>query len=403
MVVRDRDRRSGKGERSSTVQCGHLIRLMVSGGVLISRCYQTKSRCTPKSAENKSNNFPTRLFWHQAIQKSPEGQVPLSSLPLSPPALTPCSLLAPYQTQWRPDMGAVRGTPEQCGETHLHGLSPCQGGRFPPGRLDSSFFTSSKTFDLVCRLESRRQFRVGEEENEKDRSFCTWTLFPVSSRNALLIFSKLAYVSHMYPGDQSSPGPEKHTERAKQSDPCYLSCYRPKVWLKMERREEEAKNERAGGKGGGRGGVWGAGGGEEEAEEGKKRRRTIRQQWQWEMDVVDGSFPPVLLCPHRGSVFLPVNLDYSHSCTASGFLAQPDGQEQSPQGYWRVGPFCSAKLYGIRQASKRADHLSWEMYKCLTHPTVYFPQNAAQFSCSVSQRSSRSSSLLSSQFLTERN
>ena len=43
MVIRDRDGRSGKRERLSTVQCGHLIRLMVSGGVLTSRCYQTKS------------------------------------------------------------------------------------------------------------------------------------------------------------------------------------------------------------------------------------------------------------------------------------------------------------------------------------------------------------------------
>ena len=156
-------------------------------------------------------------------------------------------------------MGAVRSTPEQYGETHLHGLNPSQGGHFPPGRLDSSFFTSSETFDVVCRLESRRQFRVGEEENEKDRSLCTWTLFPVSSRNALLIFMKLAYVSHMYPGDQSSPGPEKHTERAEQSDPCYLSCYRPKVWLKMERREEEQKQRELEEKAGGGERMWGWG------------------------------------------------------------------------------------------------------------------------------------------------
>lgn len=62
----------------------------------------------------------------------------------------------------------------------------------------------------------------------------------------------------------------------------------------------------------------------------------------------------------------------------------------------------SAQLnYGIHQASKRADHLPREKYKCLIHPIVYFPQNAAQFSCSVSQRSSGSSCLLSSRFLTE--
>lgn len=35
-VVTDRDRRSGKRERLSAVQGGHLIRLVVSGGVLIS-------------------------------------------------------------------------------------------------------------------------------------------------------------------------------------------------------------------------------------------------------------------------------------------------------------------------------------------------------------------------------
>lgn len=88
----------------------------------------------------------------------------------------------------------------------------------------------------------------------------------------------------MYPGDQSSPGPEEHTERAEQSDPCYLSCYRPKVWLKIEgEKGGRGKNERAGGKG------VGGGGREEEAEEGKKRRRMVRQRWQWEMDVVDGS------------------------------------------------------------------------------------------------------------------
>lgn len=172
-------------------------------------------------------------------------------------------------------MGAVRGIPEQCGETHLHGLNPSQGGHFPPGRLDRSFFTSSETFDLVCRLESRRQFRVGEEENEKDRSLCTWTLFLVSSRNALLIFMKLAYVSHMYPGDQSSPGPEKHTERAEQSDPCYRSCYRPKVWLNGEKGGRGKKREswrKRRGEGRGVGG-WGRGGrggrGEKEKEDGK--------------------------------------------------------------------------------------------------------------------------------------
>ena len=80
-----------------------------------------------KSAENKSNNLPTRLFWHQATGRSPEGQVPLSSLPLSPPALIPCSLSAPYQTQWWPDMGAV-GVPRNGGGKHT-----CMGWTHPKG------------------------------------------------------------------------------------------------------------------------------------------------------------------------------------------------------------------------------------------------------------------------------
>ena len=52
----------------------------------------------------------------------------------------------------------------------MHGLNPSQGVHFPPGRLDSSFFTSSETFERVC-SKSRRQFRVREEENEKDVPF----------------------------------------------------------------------------------------------------------------------------------------------------------------------------------------------------------------------------------------
>ena len=118
------------------------------------------------------------------------------------------------------------------------------------------------------------------------RSLCTWTLFPVSSRNALLIFTKLAYVSHMYPGNQSSPGPEEHTERAEQSDPCYLPCYRPKVWLKIEgEKGGRGKKQESWRKRAGRGGR----GGRKRQKRGKKRRRTVRQQWQWEVDVVDGS------------------------------------------------------------------------------------------------------------------
>lgn len=47
------------------------------------------------------------------------------------------------------------------------------------------------------------------------------------------------------------------------------------------------------------------------------------------MDVVDGSLSSCAASlSTQSSVFLQVNLDYSHSCTASGFLAQLDGQEQ---------------------------------------------------------------------------
>lgn len=53
----------------------------------------------------------------------------------------------------------------------------------------------------------------GRKKIRKDGSLCTWTLFLVSSRNALLIFTKLGYVSHMYPGDQSTHRAEEHTER----------------------------------------------------------------------------------------------------------------------------------------------------------------------------------------------
>ncbi|OWK07818.1 DNTT [Cervus elaphus hippelaphus] len=97
-----------------------------------------------------------------------------------------------------------------------------------------------------------------EEESRMISSMCGEAKVPsvavTGQRNALLIFMKLAYVSHMYPGDQSSPGPEKHTERAEQSDPCYRSCYRPKVWLNGEKggrgKKRESWRKRRGGRGG---------------------------------------------------------------------------------------------------------------------------------------------------------
>lgn len=191
----------------------------------------------------------------------------------------------------------------------------------------------------MCHLESRRHFRVREEENEKDSSFYTWTHFPVASRNALLPFVKwhtlptCVWVSSLLLGLRNTQ------DRVEGSQlPLLLQT---QGLAEEGLGEEETKGEswrkrRRGRKK------------EEEAEGG-------RQQVMAEVNVVDGFLPlsiqmwayftkasraflldffsPVpLLCTNRGSIFVQVNLDYPQSCTASKFLAQPDVQEQNHQG-----------------------------------------------------------------------
>lgn len=41
---------------------------------------------------------------------------------------------------------------------------------------------------LYCHLESRRQFKVREEENERDGSFYVWAHVPVARKKAPLTF-----------------------------------------------------------------------------------------------------------------------------------------------------------------------------------------------------------------------
>lgn len=62
---------------------------------------------------------------------------------------------------------------------------------------------------LYCHLESRRQFKVREEENERDSSFPVWAHVPVASKKKLLAFVKQVHTYHIYLGDQPSPGSEE--------------------------------------------------------------------------------------------------------------------------------------------------------------------------------------------------
>lgn len=66
---------------------------------------------------------------------------------------------------------------------------------------------------LYRHLESRREFKVREEENERDSSFYVWAHVPVASKKTLLVFVKKMHTYYIYSGDQPSPGSEEYRER----------------------------------------------------------------------------------------------------------------------------------------------------------------------------------------------
>lgn len=131
--------------------------------------------------------------------------MPLSSLPLSPPAPICCSLSSPPRTDavtCRP--GGSKGIPTPAGQASIR-----EEGSTPVGLIHSERPTSlledltapltySENLPFVGHLEVRRQFRVREEGNERDRSFYAWTYFPVASKNALFTFVKLRYSSTLF-------------------------------------------------------------------------------------------------------------------------------------------------------------------------------------------------------------
>lgn len=113
--------------------CVLLIRLVESGVMLVARYLQTKPACTQMSANNLiiSQQCDSDI---RPFGSSLRNRVPLSSLPLSPPALIHCSLSSAHQTQWSADLGAVRASQAQrvgrgAGrrEAHLPGLTHLRG------------------------------------------------------------------------------------------------------------------------------------------------------------------------------------------------------------------------------------------------------------------------------------
>lgn len=64
---------------------------------------------------------------------------------------------------------------------------------------------------LYCHLENRRQFKVREEENERDGSFYVWAHVPVARKKGPLTFVRKDTVE----------------------TPSHLSCY-TQAWLKIE-------------------------------------------------------------------------------------------------------------------------------------------------------------------------